>query len=65
MGHEMSTYEATPARHRAPRLWIIESLIVLGVLGFGYFAITMDSSMFPGAPAKLGLPSDPVAELMR
>jgi hypothetical protein len=62
----MGTYEANhPVRQRAPRLWIVESLIVLGVLAFGYFAITMDSSMFTGQPASLGLPTDPIAELMR
>ena len=62
----MSTYEANhPAPRRAPRLWIVESLVVLGVLAFGYFAITMDSSLFTGAPVDLGLPSDPISELMR
>jgi hypothetical protein len=60
----MSTYEADhPIRRRAPRLWIVESLIVVGVLAFGYFAITMDSSFFGGVPS--GLPTDPLSELMR
>lgn len=60
----MSTYEANhPARRRAPRLWIVESLIVVGVLAFGYFAITMDSSLFGGPVA--GLPTDPLSELTR
>lgn len=62
----MSIFEAKPsARPHAPRLWIVESLIVLGVLAFGYFAITMDSSMFGGAPTTFGQPSDPLTERFR
>ena len=62
----MSTFEAKHStRPHAPRLWIVESLIVLGVLAFGYFAITMDSSMFGGKPAAFGQPSDPLTELLR
>ena len=59
----MSTIEAnrTIAPRRAPRLWIVETLIVLGILGFGYFAVTMDTvevTADPGAP-------HPLAELIR
>lgn len=63
----MSTYEANSSvRQRAPRLWIIEFLIVVGVLAFGYFAITMDSSLFTGKPAAQAQPAaDPFAALRR
>jgi hypothetical protein len=59
----MSIEANHPIRRRAPRLWIVESLIVVGVLAFGYFAITMDASFFGAPPA--GLPTDPLTELLR
>jgi len=47
----MSTFEANhpSGRPNAPRLWIIETLVVLGVLAFGYFAVTVDSSRLASA----------------
>lgn len=49
---------------RTARLWIIETLIVLGVVAFGYFALTLDQTRWgsPGAPAE---DFDPIAELTR
>lgn len=48
------------APKRTPRPWIIETLVVLGVLGFGYFAMTLDSSRWmPGAPVA------PLSEIAR
>lgn len=62
----MRTVEANEASgtERPARLWIIETLVVLGVLGFGYFAVTMDASIFglASAPAEL---TDPLIELLR
>jgi hypothetical protein len=62
----MSTYEAdhTSGQRRFQRLWIVETLVVLGVLAFGYFAVTMDSSLFGAAPAPVEV-LDPIAELTR
>jgi hypothetical protein len=60
----MNTIEANHrvAPKRAPRLWIIETLVVLGVLGFGYFALTLDSTRWTQpAPAEI----DPLSELIR
>ena len=31
-----------PTQPRSARLWIVETLVVLGVVGFGYFALTLD-----------------------
>jgi hypothetical protein len=62
----MSTYEAdhTSGQRRSQRLWIVETLVVLGVLAFGYFAVTMDSSLFGAAPAPVEV-LDPIAGLTR
>ncbi|HHY48256.1 MAG TPA: hypothetical protein GYA10_00680 [Alphaproteobacteria bacterium] len=62
----MSTFEAhsVPAEKRAPRLWIVETLVVLGVLGFGYFAITLDTSRWTGAQPQPE-PVHPLVELVR
>jgi hypothetical protein len=46
-------------RSRAPRLWIVGTLVVLGVLAFGYFAVTLDASrwMAPQVPAESSIDS--------
>jgi hypothetical protein len=31
------------ARRGMPRLWIVETLVVVGVLAFGYLAMTQDA----------------------
>ena len=49
----MSTFEANHAvPRRTPRLWIVETLVVLGVLAFGYFAVTLDAARV-GAPTPV------------
>jgi hypothetical protein len=62
----MRTVEANEANtsDRPARLWMIETLVVLGVLGFGYFAVTMDASIFgiAGPPAAS---TDLLTELLR
>lgn len=62
----MSTFEAhpIPAQRRAPRLWIVETLVVLGVLAFGYFAITLDSAQWTSAQLQAE-PVHPLVELVR
>jgi hypothetical protein len=61
----MSTYEANhvTTTKRPPRLWIVESLIVLGVLAFGYFAVTLDASRWTGTPPSDTV--DPLVEITR
>ena len=56
---------STNGRPRTQRLWIVETLVVLGVLAFGYFAVTMDGARWlsPQAPAEA--PLDPLLELTR
>lgn len=59
----MSSYEANHVGPpRSPRLWIIETLVVLGVIGFGYFALTMDAARLAPVPVEI---SDPLLELVR
>lgn len=62
----MATYEVqhSTQQRRPQRLWLVETLIVLGVLAFGYFAITMDSSLFTGQPVNQQ-PMSPIEELLR
>ena len=40
-------------RQRPSRLWIVETVVVLGVLAFGYFAVTLDAAPWSGAPAPV------------
>ena len=49
----MATTETSRALHRPsfPRLWIRETLVVLGVLAFGYFAVFIDTSPLQRSPA--------------
>jgi hypothetical protein len=60
----MTTLEAnrTSELHRAPRLWIVETLVVLGVIAFGYFAVTMDTSFLGALPAT---EADPLLNLLQ
>lgn len=62
----MRPYEAHRAAggQRTTRLWIVETLIVLGIVGFGYFALTLDAARWSAAtsPAQS---FDPIAELTR
>lgn len=60
----MTTLEAnrTSELRRAPRLWIVETLVVLGVIAFGCFAVTMDTSIFGVYPVA---EADPLLELAR
>lgn len=37
----LSSTEVANSGHRS-RNWLIEALVVLGVLGFGYFAVAVD-----------------------
>ena len=34
----MQTINPSPARRGRERLWIVETLVIVGVLAFGYFA---------------------------
>ena len=56
----MSSIDANHSGRR-PRLWIVETLVVLGIVVFGYFALTMDKSpTWPDAE-----PANPLLELIR
>jgi hypothetical protein len=57
--------QAPAGRPRAQRLWIVETLVVLGVLAFGYFAVTLDAASWgvPQVPAETSI--DPLLELTR
>jgi hypothetical protein len=57
--------EAPAGRPRAQRLWIVETLVVLGVLAFGYFAVTLDASNWGTAPVPAEASIDPLLELTR
>ena len=45
----MRTFEADPAAHpsRTQRLWVAETLVVLGIVGFGLFALTLEGQFNP------------------
>jgi hypothetical protein len=58
----MSTYEANQGGQRRTRLWIVETLVVLGVLAFGYFALTLDAARIGAPPVET---ADPLVELIR
>ena len=63
----MSIYEAHQTddrRLRTPRLWLVETLVVLGVLAFGYFAVTVDSSPWIGDSVQAET-ADPLLSLVR
>jgi hypothetical protein len=62
----MNSHSVThpPAQPRSARLWIVESLIVLGVVAFGYFALTLDTARLATAPAPAES-FDPIAEFIR
>lgn len=49
----LHTDGANGSRRSLP-LWVLEALIVLGVLGFGYFAVALDAGAWIGAIAPLG-----------
>lgn len=60
----MDSYQANPlTERRARRPWIIEMLIVLGVLAFGYFAVAFDSGLAPSANTSETI--DPFADFVR
>lgn len=51
----MTTSELRPASYhhpRVPRLWIRETLVVLGILAFGYFAVMLETAPQPWATAS-------------
>jgi hypothetical protein len=52
-----------PASDRpGPRSWLVEALILVGMLGFGYFAIALDDTLWAGdAPVA---PADPLTEIV-
>ena len=63
--HTIDVHHRTTSR-RTPRLWLVETLVVLGVLGFGYFAVTLDSARWTNdgsAAVTTGL--NPLTELTR
>jgi hypothetical protein len=39
----MRSLHHPPTRGGMPRLWIVETLVVVGVLAFGYLAMTQDA----------------------
>lgn len=43
---------------RPQRLWIVETLVVIGVIAFGYFAMMQQDAARSGAVA----PVDPIAQ---
>jgi hypothetical protein len=48
----MQTVNPSPARRGRERLWIVETLVIVGVLAFGYFA-----TMHETAPRHSGAPA--------
>jgi hypothetical protein len=44
----MHSINPSPARRRRERLWILETLVVVGVLAFGYYAALIET--VPSAP---------------
>ena len=59
----MSSFGIERQNTHRPRLWIVETLVVLGVVAFGYFAV-MDTPTPPGAPAATEA-ADPLLDLLR
>ena len=57
--------QAPAGRPRTPRLWIVETLVVLGVLAFGYFAVTLDGARWIAQPIPAESSIDPLLELTR
>jgi hypothetical protein len=62
----MSAYDAgqTSEPRSRTRNWVVETLVVLGIVGFGYFALTMDD-LNPGDTASLERPANALLELVR
>lgn len=48
---------------RAPRLWIVETIVVLGIVAFGYVALTTDAPHWSDAPAAVD--TNPITGLIR
>jgi hypothetical protein len=46
-----------PGGERPHRSWLMEALVVLGILGFGYFAINLDEAARQTGPAA-GIATD-------
>lgn len=53
-----------PTQPRSARLWIVETLVVLGVVAFGYFALTLDTARVTTGPAPANS-FDPISALVR
>lgn len=51
------------ARTRPQRQWLLETLVVLGVLAFGYFAVTVDATAMM-SDAVVEDAADPFADLL-
>jgi hypothetical protein len=47
---QLSSSETSPDQR--PRNWWMEILVILGVLGFGYFAVTLETSPRPATEAQ-------------
>lgn len=47
-----STPRHSVMQPQAPRLWILETAVVLGIIAFGYFAIGLDGR-WTGAQAQI------------
>lgn len=50
-GLQMRFFDSTDTTNegRRSRNWVAETLVVLGILAFGYFALTMQTQGSPGA----------------
>lgn len=59
----MSTIEANHGGPRRARLWIVETLVVLGVLAFGYFALALDTARLTDSTP--GEAATPIADFVR
>lgn len=53
----------TERAHRPQWLWLVETLVVVGVLAFGYFAIIVDADTLPDTVASST--ADPLFDLVR
>ena len=50
----MSFFQTSETRPDRPaRSWLLETMVVLGILAFGYFAITLESGSQSSPPPQL------------
>ncbi len=60
----MSSIDANHSGRRG-RLWIVETIVVLGIVAFGYYALTAESTpAWSETPAATGA-ANPLLDLIR